>query len=398
MPTKKLFLTFAFIVLVLSSAAWAMDNDLSDIESHIYKIKNKASGSCLSSSVAETDKICVLMERDTQDEHTSNRLWYFEKTGDFYKIKNKANGNCLSSDVSEIDRNNVFMGLDTQDEHTNNRLWYLEKVEGFYKIKNKFNGTCLSSGSAFETASNNICLTVDAQDEHTNYRLWYFENAGELGQTKNESCGTCSDRCESEKDNDKKNVQGEQAKSTMWYAGGCGPCATPANAYATGQSEDGVEIEVDSYTLFKTSFLSGAAYSLVPEIVRDALVSRGYSRVSNVVATIVQGGIIVYHSPSYIAPLSGMVVRIGCDQLGFSPKVSAIASSTVAVVISLSEKLIYSQETVLDSVIDVAIGFAGSYAGSTLALKAKSWVYGLLARNKPITVCEKSCQPHAKAC
>lgn len=388
MPIKKLFLSFAFMVLVFSSTAWAMDNDLSDIESHIYKIKNKASGSCLSSSVSELDKISILMERDTQDEHTNNRLWYFERTGDFYKIKNKTNGNCLSSDASEIERNNVFMGLDAHDEHINNRLWYFEKFEGFYKIKNKFNGTCLSS--AFEIANSSTSLAVDARDGLTN--LWYFEKAGELNKINNKPSTKCLDCCESEKDNCRKCVQEEQAKHKMSYVGGCGPCAIPAT-YATGQREGNVETEIDRYTLFSLSFLSGAVYSLVPEIVRDTLESRGYPRAS-AIAIIVQGGMIVYSSPSYFAPIAGMAVRIGCSQFGFSPQTSTTAGLTVTIVTSLSQELIFGKETVFDSVVDVALGVAGSYAGSTLAFKAKSWVYEHWRGNNSMIVCEKTGQPH----
>lgn len=392
MSIKKLLLTL--MLLVFTSTAWAMDDGLSGIESHIYKIKNKASESFLSSGASETNKNNIITEMDAQGEHTKYRIWYFEKAGEFYKIKSKASETCLSG-AFETDKGRVFMVMEAQDGQENKRLWSLEKSGEFYKIKNNFSGTCLSN--SFETDINIPFLTVDTQDDNASYRLWYFEKAEALGKDKNKSSGTCSDSCEPEKDNSRKNVQEEQAKNTMWYAGGCGPCVTPVSTYATGQ-EDVTETEIDRYTLFSTSFLSGAAYSLVPEIVRDLLVSRGYHGVSNAVATIVQGGMIVYYSPSYIAPITGMVVRIGCSQLGFSPQASATAGSTVAVVLSLSEKLVFSQETILDSVVDIAIGVAGSYAGSTLAFKAKSWVYGLWTRNNPMPMCEKSCQPRNKTC
>jgi hypothetical protein len=220
-------------------------------------------------------------------------------------------------------------------------------------------------------------------------------------KTKKKSTEKCEDNCESETSNGTVTVRGdsqdERAKNRIWYDGGCckGGCTTPANTYATGQRESDTETEIDRYTLFRSSFLSGAAYSLVPEIVRDSLESRGYLRASNIVATLIQGGMIVYYSSSYVAPVTGMVVRIGCGQLGFSPQTSTIAGSTAAIAASLSQKMIFSHETVLDSMVDVAIGVAGSYAGSTLALKAKAWVYGLWGNNNPVMVCEKACQPHS---
>ena len=247
MSIKKILLTL--MLLVFSSTAWAMDDGLSG-ENHIYKIKNKASESCLSSGASETNKNNIITEMDAQDEHTKYRLWYFEKAGEFYKIKSKASETCLSG-AFETDKGKAFMVMDAQDGHENNRLWSLEEFGEFYKIKNKVSETCLSS--SFETASSSPFLTVDIQDENASYRLWYFEKAGALGKIKNKSIGTCSDSCESEQDNHRKNVQGEQAKNTMWYAGGCGPCATPVNTYATGQ-EDVTETEIDRYTLFSTSF------------------------------------------------------------------------------------------------------------------------------------------------
>lgn len=194
--------------------------------------------------------------------------------------------------------------------------------------------------------------------------------------------------------------QDERTKNRIWYDGGCckGGCTTPANTYATDQREANVETGIDRYKLFRSSFLSGAVYSLVPEIVRDSLESRGYAGASNIVATIIQGGMIVYNSSSYVAPVTGIVIRISFSQLGFSSQTSSIAGSTAAIAASLSQKLIFSHETVLDSVIDVAIGVAGSYTGSTLALKAKTWVYELWTSNNPMLVCEKSCQPHNKTC
>jgi hypothetical protein len=66
MSIKKLLLIFAFIFSIFSSTTWAID-DLSDIEERqIYKIKNKSSGNCLSSSGLETNIGSAFMEMNVQ--------------------------------------------------------------------------------------------------------------------------------------------------------------------------------------------------------------------------------------------------------------------------------------------------------------------------------------------
>ncbi|MBP6951540.1 MAG: hypothetical protein KBD36_05620 [Alphaproteobacteria bacterium] len=168
------------------------------------------------------------------------------------------------------------------------------------------------------------------------------------------------------------------------YGWGCGPCS-PLSAYPASQR--GYYEEPEKYELFFSSFLRGGAYTLLPELFRDVLEFRGYSRASNVVATIIQGGIIAYNTSSYAPAAAGILVKTGLNKLGFSERSSTIAGSTAAVIASLSQKLIFSSESVLDCVVDVTIGVAGSYAGSILALKAKSWVYNFCGFND-YTLCE----------
>lgn len=177
----------------------------------------------------------------------------------------------------------------------------------------------------------------------------------------------------------------ERKGSNIWYAGGCcqGAC-TQVNSLSANQGK--FDEEISGFELFSSSFFRGAAYSLIPEVFRDTLDSRGYYRASNIVATIIQGGMIYYNS-SYVPAITGMVVRIGFSKLGFSDQVSTNVGVTVAIAASLSQKLIFSEETVLDSMIDVAIGVSGSFAGSSLALKTKSWVYQLFGYKKPV-MCE----------
>lgn len=219
------------------------------------------------------------METDARD-HKNYQLWYFEKAGECYKIKSKSSGNYLSS-ACKTTTDSVWLSVDAQDEQENNQLWYFEKTREFYKIKNKSNGNYLSS--VFETTNSCVFLAAEALDEKEAGRLWYFEKTEELSKSKNNTSRACSDSCEPEANNRRKNTQEEQTKNTMWYAGGCGPCGMPANTYATDQRVNDVETEIDKYTLLSTSFLSGAAYSLVPEIVTDVLTSRGYPRASTVV-------------------------------------------------------------------------------------------------------------------
>jgi hypothetical protein len=105
---------------------------------------------------------------------------------------------------------------------------------------------------------------------------------------------------------------------------------------------------------------------------------------------IIQGGMIVYITSSYTPVVTGIAVRTGFNQLGFSNQSSAIAGSTASIAASLIQRLIVSHETVLDCVVDVAIGVAGSYSGSILALKAKSLIYDLWGRYKPGMVYKKA--------
>lgn len=208
----------------------------------------------------------------------------------------------------------------------------------------------------------------------------------------------CPSDCEDKID--KKSIVKDEVKkdknasNRLWYDGGCctGGCSTQVNTYPTSQGE--YDEEIGRYKIFYSSFLNGAAYTLLPELIRDTLEFRGYSRVSNAVATIAQGGMIVYNTSSYAPVVVGTLVRTSFSQLGFSQQDSITAGITASIVTSFSQKLIFSQETMLDCLVDVGIGVAGSYAGSALALKAKSWAYELFGYNKPI-VCENVHQPHS---
>jgi hypothetical protein len=197
----------------------------------------------------------------------------------------------------------------------------------------------------------------------------------------------CPSDCEDKIDNRsiiKGEIKDKNASNRFWYDGGCctGGCSTQVNTYPISQGE--YDEGIGRYKIFHLSFLNGAAYTLLPELIRDTLEFRGYSRISNVVATIVQGGMIVYNTSSYAPVVVGTLVRTSFSQLGFSQQDSITAGITASIVTSFSQKLIFSQEMVLDCLVDVGIGVVGSYAGSTLALKAKSWAYELFGYNKPV--------------
>ncbi|MBY0273677.1 MAG: hypothetical protein K2X02_09800 [Alphaproteobacteria bacterium] len=207
---------------------------------------------------------------------------------------------------------------------------------------------------------------------------------------KNKNGKKCLDNCGDKSDGNiiaKKDSQDKNASNRLWYDGRCcsGGCSTQVNTHPTSQGEH--DEEISRYKIFSSSFINGAAYTLVPELIRDALEFKGYSRASNIVSTIVQSGMIIYNTSSYAPVVTGTIVRIGFRQLGFSQQDSNTAGITVAIVTTLTQKLIFSEETALDCIVDVALGVGGSYMGSTLALKAKSWVYQLFGYKKPV-ICE----------
>jgi hypothetical protein len=198
---------------------------------------------------------------------------------------------------------------------------------------------------------------------------------------KDKNSENCKGDCETKDTNCtsalKKDVQNKKTNNRIWYDGGCckGGCSTQVNTYPVSQK--GYYENIGRYKLFRSSFLNGAAYTLVPEICRDVLEYKGYSRASKLVPTLVQGGMIAYNSSSYLPTITGILVRTGSRQLGFSERDSTIAASTAAVITTLSQKLIFSKDTAVDCIVDVAIGLIGSFTGSALVLKAKSWVYNL---------------------
>lgn len=209
-------------------------------------------------------------------------------------------------------------------------------------------------------------------------------------KTRNKYGEDCLNSCKSEiKSNispTRKDALDERTKHKVLYVGGCicAPINTP-----TGQGE--IDGEISRWHLFSSSFLSGAAYTIFPEISRDILESRGYSsRASNIVAMMIQGGVILYSTSSYAPVVTGIAVRYVFSELGFSPQASAIAGSTTAIAASFIHQLIFSHETILDTAVDCTIAVIGSYAGSSLALKAKSKIYEIFGYGNP-RACLQGC-------
>jgi hypothetical protein len=135
----------------------------------------------------------------------------------------------------------------------------------------------------------------------------------------------------------------------------------------------------EQVNIFRSSFVSGATYSLIPEVIKDAIEFSGYSKkAANVAAMVAQGAMVSYNTidpltpSSYASTITGIAARYGFSYLGFSNDASAIAGSTAAVVTTL---LLNPEEASVDYLTRCSIALAGSYAGSTLLLKAKSWIY-----------------------
>jgi len=135
----------------------------------------------------------------------------------------------------------------------------------------------------------------------------------------------------------------------------------------------------EQVNLFRSSFVSGAAYSLIPEVIKDGIEFSGYpKKAADVAAMVAQGAMVAYNTvdplnpSSYASTITGMAAKYGSGYLGYSNDTSIIVGSTVAIVTTV---LSSPEETTLDCITGCAIALAGSYAGSTLALKAKSWIY-----------------------
>jgi len=341
MYLKKILLAFAFIVSIFSSTAWSMDDFPK--EGALYRIKsqygNDGKGiNCLNSWGIDKGKGRSGVATCDHGKHASHQLWYFEKDGEyqgikFYKIKNKHSENNLYS-WGGLGKDAVGMSTFSDDGYPNG-LWYFEKSGDLYRIKsfrNQFdNGDCLGFNSlcgfkcsaSADTGQGTIGMqTCKAPNSH---ELWYLEK--------------------DEKFNPKPTLARLDKLEKF-----------------NGQLE-----------LFGSSFVSGAAYSLIPEVIRDGIEFSGYPRYANIAATVIQGGMIVCNTVSYAPIITGVAVRTGANWLGCPPQVSTILGSTAAVVASVCQ----SQEAALDCMTNYAIAFAGSCAGSALALQTKSWVYGL---------------------
>ena len=311
--SMKRLLLFIFILLIISPTAWSMEPDLK--QGQYYKIRNKFSDTCLNNrGDRENGQGSVTMQICAKDQDASHRLWRFEEDGQYYEIKNKFSENCLNNWGGQaIGVGQVTMQTCAQDQDVCHRLWYFEKDGQYYKIRNKCSENCVDSGGR-AIGQGTAAMQLCAKDQDADQRLWYFEKDG--------------------------------------------PHSPPTGLKLLGYS-----------------FLNGAAYSLFPEIVRDVLDFRGYSGVSNIAATLVQAGLIAYNTTSYVPTIAGFTVKNGFSYLGFSEETSTTAGSTAAVLSNVVSGLILEQEPAIDCVVNCAIAVCGSYAGSTLALKAKALAY-----------------------
>lgn len=328
MKLKSLVIAMCCLIISLLSETQCMDCSIPCIEEgNLYKIINRNSENCLNTYGNKTGRNAIGMQECLQNRFENHRLWSFKKVGEFYNIINEYNGNCLNTHGIGSGKNTV-MERCLQDSN----LWSIKKVGNFYNIIKNDTGHCLNAYGAITTGINTIGMEKCLQNQFENHRLWSIEKVGDFYQR---------------------------------------TCPPQLRIY---------EKQLYRYELFGSSFISGAVDSLIPEFSRDFLVSRGYTiQQSNIAATVIQGGAI-FCTTSYfsttpitihtvIPMITGIVVRSGCIYLGFSPQNSSIAGSTSAIITSVAQNLIFSQETAIDCMLGCAISMAGSYVGSTLALK-----------------------------
>lgn len=128
--------------------------------------------------------------------------------------------------------------------------------------------------------------------------------------------------------------------------------------------------DISRYELFGPSLFSGAAYTLLPEVVRDVLHSAGYSRTSHI-PTLLQGVIVAYNPASCVPFIAGVSMRTGLMCLGFSEQTASVAGSVTFGVTSVAQGMVFAPETVTDYMVNCA----AALVGSCVVIKAKSWIY-----------------------
>lgn len=328
---------FASIVSIFSSTTLAMDS-LPD-EGTLYKIKNAHSDNCL--NVRGMLGGVLSVKECVQDKYESRELWSFERDGGFYKIKNRYNGNLLyhiveCKEVEKLLENGMCKNLEnlhwreTAPTRRTMHIRHLENIPTRYPNANSSN-------------------------------LWTIEKNGEFYKLSG-----------------KFHSNNQYLSDSIDYAGR--PHVSISDL-SEGKSWYFIKYDPYKYNLFTASVARGAAYSFLPEFVKGILEARGHSGApADVAAIIVQGGITLYSTASYIPVMTGMVVRGGFHQLGFSQQTSAIAGSTASVLAVVSQNLSFNQDTFIDCVVDCSIAIAGSSLGSYLTLKATPWVCDIASK------------------
>jgi len=304
-------------------------------------------------------------------------LWSVESQNDggHYKIcsDTKMDIKCLEADPNLEGRSLIKLGTPSLHE---NQLWSIKPFQEGYSICSDilpFEARCLGIGQAQLVGSYQAWRL-----EETYYRFNNLEKSDKHQNVRIDSLDSS---------NQQQDIRLEALEKKL-----CELTRTDelqANDLTSfGNRLRNLEQLNEQVNLFRSSFVSGAAYSLIPEVIKDGIEFSGYpKKAANVAAMVAQGAMVAYNTvdplnpPSYASTITGMAARYGSDYLGYSNDTSIIVGSTVAVVTTV---LFSPEETTLDCITGCAIALAGSYAGSTLALKAKSWIYDFW-HNKKIT-------------
>ncbi len=352
---KKNWLIFYFILLIISTTLFSGDASGMDCEPEPgqYTLRSVSSGGYLDGR-HEEDYIRPFL-RNGDPECDKYFKWNIERVDGHYALKSVSNTGYLDGRVeSDI----VHVG-DVAEVFVTNRNPKNDKIL-------QWNITSVNDHCALKSIGSKGFLDGRAKTdikEYPSIQSWAFVKNGNPETDKylqwdiEPTRQTLLDKCKKDLKSCDKSCPPPPASN---------PCPKV------------VELNIDlakHYELFGNSFLSGAAYSLIPEIIREALVSRGHQNASNITAMIIQGGMLFLYNTTPESIIIGIGTRNIFEQLGFSHQISAAAGSIASVVTVAYKNLISSEAIIFDYMIHCAIAFTGSCAGSLFALQAKSWFW-----------------------
>lgn len=273
----------------------------------------------------------------------------FHENGILWKVRS-GHKDCLK----DFGDNSHTVGITKCIDNEKSILWRLRPYDygRVYRFENSHTGNCLKIFDNKDIKMNE-CSTFNSV-------MWILEKSGEQYKIKNSHTKDCLGIKENVAINDTS----------------CG------NNFFWNLDKDYTEIcnNIHNKTIdlhiyqsnFTSSFFSGAFYSFFPELCRSYSEHKEYSKNVKVLAPIaIQGLIIFCGTNNYIPAITGIAVSIVLKYLDFTPENSITSGSIVSVISSMYCNT-YSYD--ISSIIGYPISIFGSYAGSTLALKAKSLI------------------------